>query len=885
MSDIYILETNLDLKQNLNIYAVCKQLDTLHLNFNVYDDGIQADLTNYNVRLKAMKSDKVPLIQETDYTVSNNLVTIIAHEQLTTTSGTTLVELQFINKTTGEKKATFNLNLKVIASILEVNRTISTATYTLLQELENKLDQASTTKTGLDEINSTALETKTALDLSKSKADASKALLDESNSVANTTKNNLNTSITNANNSKIALDNSKSNADASKIVLDESIDEANDFVATHGDISELNNRVVNVEEEIIKARKTFVDLDVRITEGEGSGGSNSDETTETIKTKLGQVTTTTDGYLSSIDWNTFNNKQNKVFIQTTQPAIALDNLWIDTTSSPYKFYRCDGTTFVQVGSNSNGSGSTSINDWKSSTAYLIKDCVINNLILYRCKTVNSDTVFDSAKWDTIGGSGTTTTINGLSNSVLLEAGTNVSVVKDTTNNKLIINNTMSQYVHPSTSGNKHIPSGGTTGTVLGWASDGTASWITPNNTSSVGKVYATGQGEIFNDYSNNIASGSYSHVEGSYNTATSSSSHVEGIYNKVTSSYSHVEGEHNQDSILSGYSHIEGSENKINVDNTIYVTSAHIEGSQNTITGTGFSSHIEGHGNNLQGGWYCHIEGDSNVVTNNPICAHVGGRGNTANNYSQTIIGQYANIPVSYAANGYSSSADGLIIGNGTSTSSRANAFRVKFNGSVYGLSAFNSTGADYAEWFEWSDGNTQDEDRVGKFVTLDGDKIRLANFNDDYILGIISGNPSVVGDTQDDSWCDMYIRDEFGRLQYEDVEVEEETRTTPAITEIINGVEVVIKPKEKIVVKPSGIEHRIKINPSYDLSKKYVPRSERKEWDCVGMLGKLIVYDDGTCEVNGYCKSGDNGIATKADSGYRVMKRVGDNLIQVLLK
>ena len=35
-----------------------------------------------------------------------------------------------------------------------------------------------------------------------------------------------------------------------------------------------------------------------------------------------------------------------------------------------------------------------------------------------------------------------------------------------------------QYVHPTTSGNKHIPSGGAAGQILKWASDGTASWGT-----------------------------------------------------------------------------------------------------------------------------------------------------------------------------------------------------------------------------------------------------------------------------------------------------------------------------------------------------------------------------------------------------------------------
>lgn len=39
-----------------------------------------------------------------------------------------------------------------------------------------------------------------------------------------------------------------------------------------------------------------------------------------------------------------------------------------------------------------------------------------------------------------------------------------------------------KYVHPTTSGNKHIPSGGSAGQVLKWSADGTAVWGTDNNT-------------------------------------------------------------------------------------------------------------------------------------------------------------------------------------------------------------------------------------------------------------------------------------------------------------------------------------------------------------------------------------------------------------------
>ena len=39
-----------------------------------------------------------------------------------------------------------------------------------------------------------------------------------------------------------------------------------------------------------------------------------------------------------------------------------------------------------------------------------------------------------------------------------------------------------KYVHPTSAGNKHIPSGGSSGQFLGWSSDGTAKWVSNPNT-------------------------------------------------------------------------------------------------------------------------------------------------------------------------------------------------------------------------------------------------------------------------------------------------------------------------------------------------------------------------------------------------------------------
>lgn len=59
----------------------------------------------------------------------------------------------------------------------------------------------------------------------------------------------------------------------------------------------------------------------------------------------------------------------------------------------------------------------------------------------------------------------------------------------TEKNKLAgIANNANNYVHPTTSGNKHIPSGGSSGKILGWSADGTAAWVDPTGGGGGGDV-------------------------------------------------------------------------------------------------------------------------------------------------------------------------------------------------------------------------------------------------------------------------------------------------------------------------------------------------------------------------------------------------------------
>ena len=264
------------------------------------------------------------------------------------------------------------------------------------------------------------------------------------------------------------------------------------------------------------------------------------------------------------------------------------------------------------------------------------------------------------------------------------------------------------------------------------------------------------------------------------------------------------------------------------------------------------------------------------------------GTDNTALN-NQFKLGHHATDGNSGGFNG--TTGDALIIGNG-STGAKSNSFRVTHAGQVYGKSAFNSTGADYAELFEWADGNPDGVDRIGLFVTIDGDKIRIANENDYYILGAVSGAPGVVGNNHADTWQGMWMTDVFGRVLTHTVhhEAEYEDREIKTPRGVINDEtgEITVEydiTTEHVLIHDEYDAIEPIINPDYDPDEKYIPREERPEWGIVGMMGQLIVIDDGTCVVNGNCTVGDGGIATASESGWRVIARLDETHVKVLFR
>lgn len=284
------------------------------------------------------------------------------------------------------------------------------------------------------------------------------------------------------------------------------------------------------------------------------------------------------------------------------------------------------------------------------------------------------------------------------------------------------------------------------------------------------------------------------------------------------------------------------------ISNTAYGQYSTVFGGYNNIAGsdTGNSNETS-----------AFVAGGNNNIAVAKNSAILGGNHLKVSSANQFAIGQYNKL----------NSSGFFVVGNGTSETARDNAFRVDSNGDCYGKSAFKASGADFAEYFEWADGNPSNEDRRGLFVTLDGEKIRLANADDDYILGVVSATPTITGDTQSEAWKDMYLKDIFGVFLTEKV-------TVPEITNEETG-EIV----------PEHTETRFIINPDYNSEKQYNSRDKRKEWEAIGLIGKLIVVDDGTCVANGYCNVSNGGIATKSNEGYRVMSRLDNNHIKIILK
>ncbi|MFS4466032.1 peptidase G2 autoproteolytic cleavage domain-containing protein [Staphylococcus haemolyticus] len=122
---------------------------------------------------------------------------------------------------------------------------------------------------------------------------------------------------------------------------------------------------------------------------------------------------------------------------------------------------------------------------------------------------------------------------------------------------------------------------------------------------------------------------------------------------------------------------------------------------------------------------------------------------------------------------------------------------------------------ADIAELFESQNGQAID---LGTIVTLDGDKIRKAQPNE-RILGVISGTAALVANDKTYHHKDRYLQNEYGMTLTKRVQKEFTDDNGNSIFEW----------------RDEPIE-----NPDYDPNLPYIARSERPEWNAVGLIGQI---------------------------------------------
>ena len=226
------------------------------------------------------------------------------------------------------------------------------------------------------------------------------------------------------------------------------------------------------------------------------------------------------------------------------------------------------------------------------------------------------------------------------------------------------------------------------------------------------------------------------------------------------------------------------------------------------------------------------------------IAAHAG----------STIYGKYGSTADEYSWN----------LANGTSLAAQGLAVKILQNGNICADGSLSSPCADYAELFEWQDGNQGKEDRAGYFVKLIGDKIAKTD-EFDTPLGVISAMPAIIGDSGEMHWQGKFATDDFGRVQYHDVLI-------PAVTD-----------EDGNIIEEERYELQPILNPDWDSTQEYVPRLKRPEWSTVGVLGKLVVYDDGTLQPGDLCRAGTGGKAVKSiSSGYPVLKRISEDKVLI---
>ncbi|MFS0786046.1 peptidase G2 autoproteolytic cleavage domain-containing protein [Shouchella sp. 1P09AA] len=306
--------------------------------------------------------------------------------------------------------------------------------------------------------------------------------------------------------------------------------------------------------------------------------------------------------------------------------------------------------------------------------------------------------------------------------------------------------------------------------------------------------------------------------------------------------------------VVSGGARIASSTGEPNHDQSIIISSTASPTATNskTMVGASSNSHAEGEGSFILGsagnsrarGPRSSIISSSAAIAGQPN----GGFGSmvvasnlTSNPNSYSVVG-------GYGATGNSSSSNRkweLDSRNGT----------IKASGRITGSETF----ADFAEYFESMDGRAI---QTGMLVALEGDKVRLANQDDD-IIGVISQTAGVLLGEASFHWKGRYLKNDFGAYIYEPQLV----RTY----DIDDDGNTLASYKEERVLLPLE-------DPKYDSNMRYSARKDRDEWNVVGLTGQVHV------RINEEVQLGDK-LTAKGGVGYPSNERFGNITVMKITK
>lgn len=466
-----------------------------------------------------------------------------------------------------------------------------------------------------------------------------------------------------------------------------------------------------------------------------------------------------------------------------------------------------------------------------------------------------------------------------------------------------------------------------------------------------------------------IAGGDFAHAEGGQTIAQGSSSHAEGTFSQALGSSSHAQGgstiasgtfAHAQGflSVSSGlFSHAQGSSlssgqgsHSEGVNTGALETAAHAEGQG--CTASAFAAHAQGFGT-VASGPASHAQGRNTTASgiistaqgDNTVASGVLSVAEGSNTISD-LNGTHVLGILGWAAPGTSGStgiggnggeyswqlAGGsstpLAPGDGISVIARTAIFGTPQPVGEIITDYFTSASADYAEYFEWADGNPQHEPRVGYFVGLTGEKITLASDNTT-VIGVTSRTSNLIGDAAELGWVGtrattpegILILEENYSLPLREVARQHQINYTSTHTSKDEIIADLLAELERSIratcAQQKNILHLSKINatvldgltleeyitlrrtqfyqdaqavqpvqviknsPAYRPELPYVPRSRRPEWIPVGMLGKVYVHDNGACIVGGRCDC-VGGIAVPGGK-WPVLARRSADVIRIL--